>query len=151
MEVKLYGLQAVQQALREAPRRVVALSFAKALDKASGVIEADVATRAEALNETDTDTPIYEHVKVQVEVDTEGRGGRAAVGFDSSPDARTGKPQDAKALWVEYGHEMKTHDRKTPEKTPYVFAKPFMRPAFEATADRAVLVFAETLAQEIDK
>ena len=46
------------------------------------------------------------------------------------------------ALWVEYGHRMVDHSNR---QTGFVKAHPFMRPAFEAAANRAVDVFVETV------
>lgn len=144
MDLQITGLDQVQKALRELPAKVVVTSYAKALDRAAGVIAAEVTARAEALPESGSDTPLSEHVITKTEVDTNQRGGAAAVGFDSSQDDRTGIPQDLKALLVEMGHRMLTHQPGKKE-VGHVAPHPFVRPAFEATADKAIEVFAETL------
>lgn len=143
MELKISGLDQVQRRLREAPNTLVAKSFAKALDRAGGVIAAEVERRTPIGPEGD----LKEHVIVKVEVDTAARGGSALIGFSSATSGRTGKPMDLIAYWVEYGHRLVGHgkrkkDRKDLGKVP---PHPFMRPAFDASADRAVEVFGDTL------
>ena len=156
MDIQITGLEQVQRRLKEISKGLAAKSFAKALDRAAGVIQAEVQTRAEALPEA-SQTPLSEHVIVKVEVDTNKGGGIALVGFDSSQDERTGVPQDLKALWVEYGHQMIGHKpAKRPLKGPLtpdgvVVPHPFMRPAVEAVADQAIQVFGETLIEGLSE
>lgn len=152
MELRLLGLSEAQRNLANASRLIAAASFAKALDRAAGVFAAEVELRASALvGESGSGTPLAEHVITSVEVDAQGRGGRAQVGFDSSQDERTGKPQDLKALWVEYGHIQLTHKGDAPVKgKKFVPAEPFMRPAFEAAARPALEVFTEAIAESLD-
>lgn len=147
MQITISGLENVQRRLREAAPTIVIKSYAHALNRAAGVIAGEVQLRAEALPEA-SDTPLHEHVKVQTEIDTNAKGGISKIGFDSTPDERTGKPQDSKALWVEAGHRLTSHDGK---QIGHVPAHPFMRPAFEAAADRAIGVFAATLNEELQK
>lgn len=151
MDLKITGLEQVIERLQGLPKEIVVKSYAKALDRAAGVIAAELEARAEGLGETETDTPLYEHVIVGTEVDTNGRGGIAKVGFDSSQDARTGKPQDAKALWVEMGHRMVPHETHGGFGVAHghVPAHPFVRPAFEAAGDEAIAVFEQVISQEI--
>jgi hypothetical protein len=150
MDLKITGLDQVQRALKEAAPHIVARSYAIALDRAAGVIQAEVAARAEMLDESGSETRLADHTRVQVEVDTAKRGGIAKVGFDSTIDARTGIPQDMKALLVEAGHRAVTH-KPGKEEVGHVPAHPFMRPAFEAAADRAIAVFGETLADTLSE
>jgi len=155
MDLRIAGLEQVQRALKELPAKVVVRSYAKALDRAAGVIAADVMARAEGLPESGSDTRLSEHVITKVEVDTNKQGGVAAVGFDHSQDQRTGKPMDVIALQVEFGHRMLTHERKQAgigrvgdsklDQSGRVKMHPFVRPAYEATKDKAVEVFGETL------
>jgi hypothetical protein len=149
MELRITGLEQVQRALQELPVEIVTVGFAKALNASAGVIAGAVETIAAGMPEY-SDTPLSEHVVINVEVDGNRRGGTATVGFDKSADERTGIPQDLKAYLVEYGHLMVTHkpDKKV---VGIVHPKPFMRPAFEASADRAVEVFAETLIDSLSE
>lgn len=144
MDLRITGLEQVQRALQDSSRLIVAASFARALDRAAGVFAAEVALQAAALGDSDSDTPLAEHVKTSVEVDTHKRGGIADVGFDQTQDERTGIPQDLKAYLIEYGHFIVTHK---PEKDVrgFVRARPFMRAAFEAAAERAIEAFADSL------
>ncbi len=143
MELRITGLEQVQRALTGSPAKVVR-AFAVALDRAAGVIAAAVEERIPEGPEG----LLKQSIRVQVEVDTAKRGGIASVGFTSEPNERNGAPQDAVALWVEVGHRMVTHkpDSKQVGNVP---AHPFMRPAFDSAADRAIEVFAETLISQL--
>jgi HK97 gp10 family phage protein len=70
-----------------------------------------------------------------VTLDTGARGGMAQVGF-----GKLGRV----ANWVEYGHRMVGHKpgKKAQGNVP---AHPFMRPAFDASVDRAVEAFAKSI------
>lgn len=144
MDLRITGLEQVQQALKELPAKIVVKSYAKALDRAAGVVAAELEARAEALPESGSETRLSEHVIVKVEVDTNKKGGTAAVGFDHSQDERTEKPMDVIAGWVEFGHRMVTH-KPGKKEVGHVPAHPFVRPAYEAVQDKAVEVFGETL------
>ena len=148
MDLRITGLREVQQKLKDASRLIVAASYAKALDRAGGVFAAAIQERAEGLDESGSDTPLSEHVVVTVEVDTQKRGGIATVGFDSTQDARTGIPQDLKAFLVEFGHRLVSH-KPDKKEVGHVPAHPFVGPAFDQSADKAVEVFAETLKETL--
>ena len=144
MEISISGLEDVQRRLRNAPKAVAAKALLKSLDRAAGVVAAEVEARTP---EGETGL-LKESVTTSVEIDAEGRGGRAAVTFKKTPSERTGKPQDLIALWVEYGHQQTSHSGSGTGK--HVPAHPFMRPAAEVSAPRAIEVFAETLAESLD-
>ena len=144
MDLQITGLEQVQRAITELPAQIVVRSFARALDRAAGVIAAEVELRAEGLGESGSDTPLSEHVVTKTEVDTGKRGGVASVGFDTSRDERSGLPQDTKAMLVEFGHQQVTH-RPKKKAVGRVPPHPFMRPAFQASGDKAIEVFAATL------
>jgi hypothetical protein len=148
MDLEIAGLAETEQALQDLPAKVVVLGFARALDKAAGVIAAEVEARAEGLDESSSQTRLSEHVIVKVEVDTAKNGGVAYVGFDKTQDERTGIPQDAKALMVEYGHRMVTH-KPGKRQVGTVQPRPFMRPAAAASENRATEVFGETLVDSL--
>lgn len=140
MELRITGLEQVQRRLKEAPSLLVAKAFHQALDRAAGVFAGEVEMRCEEMEE------LAENVIVDVEVDVAKQGGTAFVGFSHTPSERTGKPLDLIAMWIEFGHMVLTHKGETPShgKT-HVPADPFMRPAFDAAAERALEVFQETL------
>lgn len=138
MELRISGLAQVQQRLKDAPSLLVAKAHYKALDRAAGVIAAEV----EARTPEGEEGLLKENVITNVVVDPKSRGGTAAVGFSSATSEVTGKPADVIALWVEYGHE---HVSRSGKLLGQVQAHPFMRPAFDASADQAIKVFADTL------
>jgi HK97 gp10 family phage protein len=144
MDIKITGLADVQRRLKEMPSLVVAKAFHAALDRAAGVMAAEVEIRA-PLGEEGL---LPESIITPVEVDVQKRGGQAAVGFSSAQDPRTGVPEDVKAAWVEYGHRQVTH-RPGHEQVGYVLPHPFMRPAFDSSANKAIEVFAQALAENL--
>ena len=141
MELTITGLEEVQKRLKAAPQALAAKAFLQSLDRAAGVIAAEVEARTP---EGETGL-LRESVITSVELDSEGRGGSAAVRF-SSEQGENGKPQDLIAFWVEYGHVLKSHAKKTIGQVP---AHPFLRPAADAAGDRAIEVFAEVLGENL--
>lgn len=147
MELTITGLEEVQRRLKAAPKALAAKAYLKALDRAAGVIAAEVEARTP---EGETGL-LKESVITSVELDSEGRGGTAAVGFNSSVSERTGKPQDLIAFWVEYGHRQVSHGSKKSSRHEIgqVDAHPFLRPAADGAGDRAIEVFAEVLSENL--
>jgi hypothetical protein len=150
VEIRIDGLEDCSRRLKNAPKNLVAKGFAKALDRAAGVIAAEVEKR----------TPIgpdqgelKENVIVtNAELLDNMEGGRIAVGFPGKTSKRTGKPLSLIAQWVELGHVQKSHGRKKSGGKKVIGdvpAKPFMRDAAIAAKDRAIQVFADTLAGEL--
>lgn len=142
MDITITGLEEVQKRLQAAPRTLATKAFLKPLDRAAGVIAAEVEARTP---EGETGL-LKESVITKVELDSEGRGGSASVGFNSQISERTGKPQDLIAYWVEYGHVQKSRRKK---ETGHVPAHPFLRPAADTAGDRAIEVFAEALSENL--
>ena len=138
MQIQIQGLEQVQKRLKEAPSLLVAKSFYKALDRAIGVLAAEV----EARTPEGEEGLLKESVITDVKIDDRHRGGSAAVGFSSEQSERTGRPQDLIAFWVEYGHELLSHSGKPIGHVP---AHPFMRPALDAVGDQVIEVFGDTL------
>lgn len=146
MELTITGLEEVQKRLAAAPKTVVVKGYLKALDRAAGVIAAEVEARTP---EGETGL-LKESVYTSVELDADGRGGSAAIGFRSTKSERTGAPQDAIAVWVEYGHQLVSHGKRSSRKViGQVPAHPFMRPAADVAGDRAIEVFAEVLSESL--
>jgi hypothetical protein len=132
--ITVRGIPEVQRNLKDFPRLLVMGCFRKALARAAAVFEEELAARCP---ESDYSTSseeyghLIENIASQITIDTQGRGGKARIGF--------GK-KGFLALWLEYGHRMVTHKGR---QVGTVEATPFVRPAFEAAADRALAVFVE--------
>lgn len=148
MAIEITGLKEVQQRLEKAPALLVANLFHKALDLSGGIIAAEVESRMEAHGEGE----LAENVIVKVDVDPVEKSGSAYITFNHTPSERTGKPLDLIALWLEYGHVMTTHSGNTPANgKTHVPAQPVLRPAADATRDRAVEVFTQTPNDGLDE
>ena len=143
MELRISGLAQVQERLKNAPSLLVSRAFHQALDRAAGVIAAEVEMRTPEGEEG----LLKENVIVVVDVEAGAKGGSAAVGFNHVQSERTGKPADLIAFWVEYGHRMVAHDRKT--VLGQVQPRPFMRQAAQASGDQAIEVFQDTLIERL--
>jgi HK97 gp10 family phage protein len=150
INLQITGLEQVQRALADLPAQIVTKAYARALDRAAGVIAAEVEERAPERD----DGLLKDSIVVSVEVATDRRGATATVGYSGAQD-ESGYPADLLALWTEYGHRMIGHQ---PGKKPLagpntpdglVVPHPFMRPAFEASSERAIEVFQEVLVEEL--
>jgi hypothetical protein len=149
--ITITGLAEVQAMLRDAPRHIVVSGFARAGRDAANVFEAELAVRTPVRTETLWNDETFSEFRNQtggglrasvvstVEVDAQGRGVHTQTGF--------GK-QGHVAAWVEFGHRMVTHKPKKRE-VGFVPAHPFIRPAFEASGDRAIDVFARSLTRTV--
>jgi HK97 gp10 family phage protein len=136
MEIKIEGLEETIKALDELPALVVFGTFGKALDRAGGVIQAEVESRA-----PDGENGLLKEAGVAVvRVDAQGRGGSVNVGYSHFVRSEEGVPADLIASWVEYGHRQVSH-KPGHKEVGHVPAHPFMRPAAEAAADKAIEVF----------
>jgi len=141
--VTVEGLDEVVKMLDEAPRTIVARGYLKALQAGANVIADAVEIRTPVKAE-DTggllDTgELRESLMIDTQLDSQFRGGVAEVGFGKN---------GAIAAWVEYGHVLVGHK---PGKKPLgeVPMHPFMRPAFDASAEAAVDAFAESLRETV--
>lgn len=146
--ITITGLQETENMLATAPKNVVANSFLRALDAAGKVIEAEVWPRTPielkaAVNKAHGGKgALVGRLDNFIELDSQFRGGTIEIGFG---------PLGHIALWVEYGHRQVTGGRLTKEgKGPgrlvgTVEPHPFMRPAFDASADAAIDAFASSL------
>jgi hypothetical protein len=143
MGVQIEGLEGVMERLGNLPALLAAQGFAEAGDRAGGVIAAEVAVWVPEREHA----ALLENIIVNVEVDP-SKGVSVAVGF-RSVISDNGKPADLIAYWVERGHLMLSHD-KGPTKLDHVPRHPFMEPAFEASAQRAIEVFTETILAHLE-
>lgn len=138
VSINITGLEEVQRRLREAPKILVAQTFVKAFDRAAGVIAAEVAAHAPEGEEE----LLKENIVTEVTLDSNMRGGVAKIGYRSTISERTGASADMIALWVEFGHR---HVSKSGKEVGHVPAHPFMRPAAQTSATRAIEIFGETV------
>ena len=140
--IQVTGLEDVQRMLKEAPKHVVVTGYAKALRRSINVIaETLQMLTPEGSNHTNDDIlPLNESIVTDVQVDSNGRGGVARVGYGKSGHV---------ALFVEYGHVMKTH-KPGSSIVGHVPAHPFMRPAFDQSAAAATAAFQESITETVE-
>ena len=140
-QITVTGLVEVQRMLSELPKAIVAKGYLNALSAAGNVLKDEVDARTPIRLEVSGEDLLVSGgdlkaaLMMKVELDTGLRGGSVDIGF--------GK-QGYKANWVEYGHRMVGHKpgKKALGQVP---PHPFLRPAFDAKADEAIAVFAESL------
>lgn len=138
--VTMTGLGDVQKLLRESPKHIVVVGYAKALNAGAVVIEQTLQVMTpESGIDRENRLPLAESIVIEVEVDTEGKGGVAEVGFGANGYI---------ANMVEYGHRMVTHapGKKQVGDVP---AHPFIRPAFDQSAEAAIAAFAASIEQTV--
>ncbi len=141
--------------LREAPKTVVANGYLKALSSAGNVVANEVEhkcpTKKEDVGGLLERGELRENIMLAVEIDSQYRGGIATVGFRTRAAA-------AVALWVEWGHRMVVRggtyidNRGKVRKGTHlkdIPAYPFMRPAADVSADKAIDAFAQSLTQTV--
>ena len=141
--VSIIGLADVQKMLAEMPKHVVVSGFAKALNAGATVIEQTLQVLTpESELDRDDGQHMVDSLVIDVQVDSNGRGGYAEVGY--------GK-QGYKANLVEYGHVMVTHKNQGSREVGFVPPHPFMRPAFEQSSDAAIAAVQESILQTVDQ
>lgn len=150
MAEEVIGIDDVRRMLQAAPRLIVARAFLRALSAGANVIadelEARTPVKAEDTGGVLDKGVLRESVMIAIEIDSDLRGGRAEVGFGKNGFV---------ANWLEYGHRMMEHGKKIPRAnrkligSGFVPARPFMRPAAAASADRAIEAFSEALVEEL--
>jgi hypothetical protein len=131
--------------LRQGSRALVAEGFVKALSAGGNVI-ADVLERNTPIKAEDTGGlldrgELRESVMVQVELDSQFRGGSAHVGFGKNGNV---------ALWIEFGHVLKGH-KPGLKVLGFVPPNPFMRKTALAAAGQAIEAFTNSLQQTAQK
>lgn len=141
--VRITGLEDVQRMLREAPKHIVVTGYARALNAAAQVIARELHYRTPERNEGDRneeEAHLIDSIVVDVQVDANGQGGRAQVGF--------GK-EGWKANLIEYGHEMIGHLPNKKNLGRPVPANPFMRRTTDAAAEEAIQAFQDSIARTV--
>ena len=134
-DINISGIDEVLELLDQAPKNIVMLGYGRAARAAMDVIGAAVVERT-PIGTGDTAGDLVRALFIDVTVDENALGVDASVGF--------GGKQGHVANEVEYGHVMVTH---LPDKrvVGHVPAHPFMRPAFDASADQALDAFTTSL------
>ncbi|SRR5216684_818579 len=131
---RIIGIEDVCKMLREAPKIIVATGFLKALNAGAQEINRELNIR-----EPVREGKLKAARMMEITLDNQLRGGLARIGY--------GK-MGQRALWVEYGHRMIGH--KPGKKAEGMIAPhPFMRVAFDSSAERAIAAFADSLAQTV--
>lgn len=132
------GLDDAKRDLLDIPRQIVADLFPAALASGGAVLEDELAARTpESAGATSTKEygPLRDDLDIGIEVDARKLTGSAKVGFSRKAYV---------AKMVEFGHREVTHAGK---QVGSAAAHPFMRPAADAAADRAVEAFEESLGE----
>lgn len=142
--VQITGIDEVCEFFDTLPALICSHAMSEALHAGIDVIETAVVdvTPVQVFGPLEQgETRLREAAMTDVVVDSRGRGGIASMGF--------GK-EGHKANWVEYGHRMVGHK---PGKADLgeVPPHPFMRPAFEASADAAIEAFTDSLTDSVNK
>ena len=142
--ITIEGLDETVAMLEQAPRRIVSRGYRKALQAAADVIADEVRVRtpikAEDTGGLLAEGELRESLVTDVEIDSQARGGVAEVGFGDNGHV---------ALWLEYGRHVVGHKPELKDTGKVIPAKPFMRPAADASAEAAVDAFAESLKQTV--
>jgi len=139
--IEVEGIEEACQWLDDVSSILATRAYVNGLAAAAEVIEAELWPRVPvdlkaALNKAHggKGALVTRLVRV-IEVDPHGRGGLLEIGFG---------PLGHIALWLEYGHRMVGH-KPTLKVLGEVQPHPFMRPAFDACADRAVEAFVDAV------
>lgn len=149
--ITITGMEECLELLDSAPRNIVMLGYGRAARAAIDVVAAELVRRTPIQQAASkkkgrtgkawhdkTRAALVNSLKVEVAVDAGARGVSAYVGFAGE--------QATVANALEYGHAMVTHDGETiGQEQPH----PFMRAAFDASADAAVEAFTDSLADTL--
>jgi HK97 gp10 family phage protein len=133
-EFKIKGLAETVKALEVLPDKLVKKALRKALQAGGEVLGNAVMER------TPVDTGLLrESVGLAVTVHNDASG-EANVGFGR---------QDYVARFVEFGHRIVGHKPNKKDTGKHVPARPFIRPAFDASKDKAVETFADVIEEQV--
>jgi HK97 gp10 family phage protein len=136
-DIEITGLQETIRNLGELEDKLAKQALRKALQAGVNVMGNAVMAR------TPVDTGLLkESVGTAVTVRSDGRSGIASVGFGR---------QGYVARMIEFGHRIVGHKPKKKDTGKHVPARPFIRPAFDASAEKAVDAFTAVIAAEVEK
>ena len=129
-KIVVTGIEETQQLLADAPKNVVMLGYGRASNAAMNVLAEALISRTPVKH-----GDLARALVINVSVDANSKGSFGQVGF--------GK-QGLVAYWLEYGHRIVTH-KPGKKEVGEVSAQPFMRPAFDSSADAAIDAFCAAL------
>jgi HK97 gp10 family phage protein len=130
-ESYVLNLDDVKQSLLEMPDEIVRDCFADALRAGAEVVESELRARTPLGADDKEQEHLRGAIETKVLVDT--LDGSAETGFGDL---------GYRAVFVEYGHRIVTHDGKDVGFGP---AHPFIRPAAESATEGAVEAFEESI------
>jgi len=148
------GVEELSQWFEHLPERCAKSALARALAAAAVEIVADVADRTPESDDDDRDetvTHLVDSIRTQIDIDGDGRGGKASVGF--------GK-RGYLAVWLEYGWRLTGHKpnkkfiKDVPEHGDIYLTgskRHFMRDAIEAASDKALEAFTKSFSNSLDE
>lgn len=133
VQIDIQGIPEVVAYLDKLPVLVVKVTFRESLKAACEVLMAAIRPRIPEppLKPRKGSSPLSTALQYRTQVDPEGRGGSASIGF--------GK-QGPLANWLETGHRMVGHRPKL-KMLGFVRPFPFLRPAFQASYQEAIDAF----------
>jgi HK97 gp10 family phage protein len=137
VEAKIEGLDQIAANLHALGDDIERRILRKAVQAGINVMAEEVLAR------TPTDTGLLKQsIQTTVKVEKEGGAAIGAVGFGW---------QSHIARWIEFGHRIVGHKPNKKDTGKHVPARPFMRPGFDASKNKAVEAFTETMREEIEK
>jgi hypothetical protein len=163
IDIHLEGVDELSRKINDLCTASMQKAIEYALVAAAGPIFGAISSRAELHDRSDSETStggadfgghLADDLATTIELSFDGQSGRMYIGF---------KRQAAKAIWLEYGHLMVSHkpDRVPLEgtRTPGYFVVPggtenpgpFMRPAFDESAEQATELFFKTFIRIIEE
>ena len=143
--IKVEGVPEAIALFNRLPRIVVAYALPQAFGAASAVMREALLSLTPYTGQSMTGRTaltgignwgrgaLRENIVTDIQIDSQLRGGGFDIGF--------GKLSQI-SLWVEFGHRMVAHSGK---QIGMVIPHPFMRPAFEISAEPAIDKFVSTL------
>ena len=137
VEFKITGFEETLRLLEDAPKQIVLLGYGRAARAGINVVAAELARRTPVRT-----GKLVKSLKTAVKVYAENADSQniSAIGVKASVGFSGKEATVANAL--EYGRSVVTRSGRV---TGFVHAYPFMRPAFDASADAAVDAFASEL------
>jgi hypothetical protein len=154
LTISVQGVNEIAGWLDQLPQRFAKGALARALAAAAVPIVAEISARTPEGDESLRDENVahlVDSIQTIIEVDSQGRGGRAEIGF--------GK-MGYLALWLEYGWKLTGHQphkkfiKNVPENGDTYLTgsrRYFMRDGMEAAAERAIEAFCNSFSASMDE
>jgi HK97 gp10 family phage protein len=153
METKIIGMRELYEALStKIPQKMEGPVLQKALSAGATIVRRAVQQnlgRGGSFPDTDTGTLKRSVYQKRSKFNNSSTLQNRIVGIRHGKAAQK-KGRDAYyASWVEFGHRGRVGS-KVAGPPKWVAARPFMRPAFEATKDQALAAILDKLAEQLD-